>query len=308
MDEPTAAGGRDGRGGLSRRQVLKAGGAAAALYGLSARPAAAATADSLVLVWLAGGPSQLDTWDPKPAAPAGVRGQFGTVATRLPGVRFAAPLHRTAALADELCVIRSLAAPDTDHQAAAAALLTGPLGQVPDPFGRRAGADPGAPAGEPESVCDRYGRHAFGRRCLWARRQVAAGVRHVSVVCSGWDTHTSGHAALGRLLPQLDQGLAALLADLRQCGWLSRTLVVVAGEFGRTPWLNGAGGRDHHARCFSAVLAGGGIRGGQVIGASDAIGAEPVARPVSLAELLATISACLGRPTGRVAPVGEALA
>jgi len=82
----------------------------------------------------------------------------------------------------------------------------------------------------------------------------------------------------------------------------------VAGEFGRTPWLNAAGGRDHHARCFSAVLAGGGIRGGQVIGSSDAIGAEPATRPVTPAEFLATIGACLAQPTGPVTPVAEALA
>src|SRR5207253_4532736 len=138
--------------------------------------------------------------------------------------------------------------------------------------------------GEPPRVRDRYGRDRFGRALLLARRLAEAGVPMVAVhfnemtVCDGWDTHSRNFEALqGELLPMLDQGLSALLEDLDQRGLLGQTLVVILGEFGRTPRINAAAGRDHWGLCQSVLLAGGGIRPGQVVGSSDRIGAYPAA-------------------------------
>jgi uncharacterized protein (DUF1501 family) len=114
-------------------------------------------------------------------------------------------------------------------------------------------------------------------------------------VCDGWDTHSKNFEALqGELLPMLDQGLSALLEDLDQRGQLSRTLVVCLGEFGRTPKINASAGRDHWGDCSSALLAGGGIRGGQLVGSSDKIAAFPVSTPTDPVDVQATIYHCLG--------------
>jgi uncharacterized protein (DUF1501 family) len=157
---------------------------------------------------------------------------------------------------------------------------------------------------EPAANRDRYGRHVFGQSVLLARRLVEAGVRLVQVNWvrhdnakggQGYDSHRD-HLEWSRteLHPPTDAALASLLEDLRDRGLLDETLVVVMGEFGRTPKFNSNGGRDHWASCFSVVLAGGGIRGGQVYGASDAIGAYPVDNPVSPEQLTATLYHCLG--------------
>src|SRR5262249_18263608 len=114
-------------------------------------------------------------------------------------------------------------------------------------------------------------------------------------VCDGWDTHSGNFAALqSELLPMVDQSLSALLDDLDQRGVLDRTLVVVMGEFGRTPRINAQAGRDHWGSCQSVLLAGGGIRGGQVYGASDRIGAYPAVDPVDPVDIQATMYHCLG--------------
>jgi hypothetical protein len=156
-------------------------------------------------------------------------------------------------------------------------------------------------ASEPPAVRDRYGRHRFGRALLLARRLAEAGVPMTAIhfnemtLCDGWDTHSKNFPALqGELLPMLDEGLSALLEDLDQRGLLGQTLVVVMGEFGRTPRINKDGGRDHWGLCQSVLLAGGGIRGGQVQGSSDRIGAYPVADPVDPVDLHATLYHCLG--------------
>lgn len=152
---------------------------------------------------------------------------------------------------------------------------------------------------------DRYGDHRFGQSLLLARRLVEAGVSVVAVhfnymsACDGWDTHSKNFECLqSELLPLLDQGLSALLDDLAARGRLDETLVVTMGEFGRTPKINPNAGRDHWGRCASVVLAGGGIRGGQTLGASDKIGAVPDRDPIDPADLQATMYHALGIDPG----------
>src|SRR5262249_42212283 len=173
---------------------------------------------------------------------------------------------------------------------------------------------------EPPTLRDRYGRHEYGESFLLARRLVEAGVRLVSVIwmyfmpngriANVWDNH-GGTAGLGGItgyamlkekycIPPLDQAYAALLEDLAQRGLLDETLVVVAGEFGRTPKINATQGRDHWGMCQSVLLAGGGVRGGQVYGSSDALAAYPRDNPVAPEDLLATIYHALG-----IAPESE---
>jgi len=138
---------------------------------------------------------------------------------------------------------------------------------------------------EPDSMRDAYGRSEFGAGCLLARRLVEAGVTFVEVSVNGWDTHDNNFERVGKLCGQVDQPAAQLIADLKQRGMLEKTLVVWMGEFGRTPKINPRGGRDHFPKAFNLVMAGGGVRGGQVIGATDPGGNEVVERPVSAQDL-----------------------
>lgn len=154
---------------------------------------------------------------------------------------------------------------------------------------------------EPERLRDRYGRHPFGKTMLMARRLAEAGVPMTAIhfnemtVCDGWDTHSKNFQALeSELLPMVDQSLSALLEDLDQRGLLDQTLVVVMGEFGRTPKINTNAGRDHWGLCQTILLAGGGIKGGQVIGSSDKIGAYPISDPVDPVDIHATMFHCMG--------------
>jgi hypothetical protein len=185
-------------------------------------------------------------------------------------------------------------------------------GQTLDPYYLRAFDLLSSPAAqrafdisaEPARVRDRYGRHTFGQSVLLARRLVEAGVRLVHV---NWVRHDNGKGGQGydshrdhlewsrtELLPPTDAALASLLEDLSDRGLLDETLVIVMGEFGRTPRFNANGGRDHWQNCFSVVLAGGGIKGGLVHGASDGIGAYPTNDPVTPEELTATLYHLLG--------------
>jgi hypothetical protein len=154
---------------------------------------------------------------------------------------------------------------------------------------------------EKPSVRERYGQHRFGQSLLLARRLVERGVSFVGVhfnhmtKCDGWDTHQKNFESLqGELLPLLDQGLSALLEDLRRRGMLDETLVVTMGEFGRTPRVNKDGGRDHWGPCSSVVFAGGGVRGGNLVGASDRTCAYPAELPLAPHDVVATIYHCLG--------------
>lgn len=380
-----------------------------------------ASAKHCILVYLLGGPSHLDMWDPKPAAPAEIRGPFAPIATAIPGVTFSEHLPHLARRADKLAIIRSVSHNNNDHPYMAYYTLTGRVSPVslgantvlppsrsddphlgsivskykhadgnvpgyvaipeltvrmsPEPVagGGRAGYlgprydplpindDPSKPisalalptgvnaarfdgrqellavldgrtlrnsraaeyaatrrtatsltrsiggggmfdlSAEAASLRDRYGRGRFGQSLLLARRLVERGVSFVGVhfnymsKCDGWDTHKNNFACLkGELLPLFDRGLAALLDDLATRGLLDETLVVVMGEFGRTPKINADAGRDHWGLCGSAIFAGGGLNRGVVVGASDKIGAYPSADPVAPPEVTATILDAMG--------------
>ncbi|HZV05703.1 MAG TPA: DUF1501 domain-containing protein [Gemmataceae bacterium] len=151
---------------------------------------------------------------------------------------------------------------------------------------------------EPLRVRDMYGPTPFAANCLLARRLVEAGIPMITVYSVGnrdWDTHDKNFSSLkDTLLPPLDQGMSALLEDLASRGLLDETLVVWMGDMGRTPRINGNAGRDHWSFCYSVILAGGGIHGGQVYGSSDRTAAYPSTNPVSPADLAATIYHCLG--------------
>ncbi len=370
------------RTGWSRRDVLRAGGAGALGLGLgwggsgSAFGRSGRDEPALILLMLVGGPSQLETFDPKPDAPADVRGPLGSIATRIPGVRLGAGLPGLAQRLDRVSLVRTLnhdAAPIHEtgqqliqtgrldsgaaawpHLGAVAAqqlgsrgavapfvMLPGPIGHTGVAVSHGQSAGDLGPAFEPrladdadlslaaaldvssERARDReaYGATDFGRNCLRARRLVEAGARVVVVnmyptVFGGpsWDAHgREPFATLAdyrdSVLPSFDRAFCALIDDLTARGRLDSTLVVATGEFGRTPRLNTHGGRDHWPSAWSAVLAGGGIAGGRVLGRTDAHAAEPVDRPVAPAELYATMHAALGldphRPPSR--PDGSTL-
>jgi hypothetical protein len=148
---------------------------------------------------------------------------------------------------------------------------------------------------EPEPLRDEYGMTSLGQCCLLARRLVEAGCRFVSIENGHWDTHRKNTMSLRDLLvPSLDQGVAALLSDLERRGLLESTLVVVTTEFGRTPRINTMAGRDHWPAAFSIVMAGAGLKTGQVIGATDKIGAAVTDRPTTPADMAATVLSILG--------------
>jgi uncharacterized protein (DUF1501 family) len=160
---------------------------------------------------------------------------------------------------------------------------------------------------EPARTRAAYGDSELGAGCLMARRLVEAGVPFVEVTQKGWDTHRDNFKTVKDLSAHLDRAMAALLDDLQSRGLLESTLVLWMGDFGRTPRINANGGRDHYPQCTSMVAAGGGIRGGQVIGQTDADGMEITARPVTVPDLFRTFAGLLGvnADTVRVAPSGR---
>jgi uncharacterized protein (DUF1501 family) len=372
-------------GGMTRRDFLWAGGVAAGL-GLTEWTrlrAAGATRRSdekaCIHLFLVGGPSHLDTWDPKPSAPEEVRGPFRPIKTNVPGIQISEPFPLLARRADRCAIIRSVyhqEAPihetgqqlmqtgrlchrsiEWPHYGAVLSklrpatdgvpswvVLPGPIGNtgVAISHGQSAGflgsaygplvlGDGKAVPGEPEAVRQRYGMNPFGQSCLLARRLIEVGVRVVTVNMFDtvfnrvtWDCHANGGDLTSTLAdyrttlcPMLDRAWAALLDDLEARGLLATTLVLCAGEFGRTPRVNRNFGRDHWPGCWSVLMAGGGIRGGQVIGASDRHGAEPRDRPVHVSAIAATVYHVLGidpqtrlpgadgRPLVEAAPVAE---
>ena len=161
-----------------------------------------------------------------------------------------------------------------------------------------------------------YGDSAFGRGCLAARRLIEVGVRCVEVTLGGWDTHANNHATVADLLKTLDPAFSTLIRDLRERGLLERTVVMCGGEFGRTPNVNAVGGRDHWPNGFSVALAGGGLRGGQVIGATDPEGKPEPSDPVKVPDLHATLLTAVGidpatlnqTPIGRTVKFSEGTA
>lgn len=367
------------------------------------------SAKNCILVWLDGGPSHLDMFDPKPDAPVEIRGPIGSIATSIPGVRLGECLPQTARIMDKLAIIRSMTSPLGEHHFGTHYLMTGyrpspaleyPAfgstlvamrdrqgvlppniavpsftdnisgnGYLPDwtaPFSigtrpdrpdyrvrdldfypglsldrlsRRRDmvsamdrfsasgdqvfnsgdsdlerayqliASPDAKAAfdltdEPEQLRSRYGgggADGVGQACLLARRLVQRGVPFVTVHSGGWDTHQDIGSLKSRYpgdqgahLPSLDRAISGLITDLDDRGMLDETLVVVMGEFGRTPKINPSGGRDHWPNVFSVALAGGGVRGGQVIGRSDRLAEFPDERPVTPSDLAATVYRLLG--------------
>ncbi len=151
-------------------------------------------------------------------------------------------------------------------------------------------------AKEPSRLRDHYGRHRYGQSALLARRLIESGARCVNINTGNWDHHNDIAKGLDTHLPPLDQAIAALVQDLLERGMLGNVMVYCAGEFGRTPRLNGHAGRDHWANCFSVLLAGGGIQGGRVVGASEKHGGGVRERLVTPLDLLATIYNGLGIP------------
>jgi hypothetical protein len=151
---------------------------------------------------------------------------------------------------------------------------------------------------EPDAVRDKYGRNKFGQSCLMARRLVEHGVPYITINYGGWDTHKAHFETMRRKLPELDQGLAALLQDLSDRKLLDTTIVWCCGEFGRTPKVDWDapwnGGRGHWGDCFSVLVAGGGFKGGHVVGASDAKGEHVAERPVYPQDLIGSILELLG--------------
>jgi uncharacterized protein (DUF1501 family) len=143
-------------------------------------------------------------------------------------------------------------------------------------------------AQEKDAVRDKYGRNGFGQGCLLARRLIEEGVTFVEVESNGWDTHQDNFNRTKKLSETVDPAFAALLSDLKERGRLQRTLVIWMGEFGRTPKINGNTGRDHFPRAFNVALAGGGIKGGKVIGSTTPDGMDVKDRPVSVADLFCT--------------------
>ncbi len=147
---------------------------------------------------------------------------------------------------------------------------------------------------EPDKLRDEYGRHALGQSCLMARRLVEAGVRCVTIDHSNWDTHDANFETLRKQLPHLDAGVSTLFRDLAERGLLDTTLVIVTGEFGRTPRINKNAGRDHWGPAFTVALGGGGVKGGRVVGKTDGRAERPAADPFGPEDLSATLCRLLG--------------
>ncbi len=404
--------------GLSRRSFLRVGGLSALGLSLAGylrlqNAAAAGSAPTkpkrCILMWMQGGPSHHDTFDPKPDAPAEVRGEFNVIPTTHPGVKIAEHLPMLARMTDKYSIIRGHDPRNGSHGTADHLMMTGRkfnaslafpcfgsvvahergyadgmlpfvqlgrnidrrfnggiagfLGDQYNPF--EIGDDPNAasfkvrdlsvagdaqaarlnrrytmlteldryqkaieegatpavaardefyekahglitsPAAkkafdldlEPASVRERYGRNTFGQSCLLARRAIDAVVHFVTVTDGGWDTHANNFKSLkDRKLPVLDRAYSALLEDLSSRGMLDETLVVWFGDFGRTPKINSAAGRDHWASAGVACMGGGGVKMGEVVGATNPLGEFVIDGLATPADLAATIFTALGLP------------
>ncbi|MFN4260472.1 MAG: DUF1501 domain-containing protein [Gemmataceae bacterium] len=419
--------------GMTRRDCLQlglgallGGGLAQALRLQKAAAASGAAiepvAKSCILIWLDGGPTHYETFDPKPDAPTEIRGEFGTTATKLPGVHFSEHLTRLASIADKLAIVRSIRHNQGNHGAGNHYMMTGAPPRIPVGCGAFVSFHPSlgsvtahernAPAGLPayfsiptmsrsggpnflgakyapfivaddpnsanfrvrdvslpreltgerfesrrdirinldrmariadkaagdpvtaldenyqqgfelitskeaqaafdihretDKVRDAYGRNSFGQRALLARRLVEAGVPFITLYEGGWDHHVDLFNSLRKRLPSFENSVATLIEDLDQRGLLDSTLVLVLGEFGRTPKVNPKAGRDHWAEAMSVLFAGGGTPGGQVVGATDIRGYTAIERVSSPENFAATVYRKLGidpnkilyTPTGR---------
>jgi hypothetical protein len=351
----------------TRRDFLRATAAGAAGLALAgdlrgataARPAG--TAKACIFINLVGGPSHLDTFDPKPDAPSEVRGPFRPIPTRVPGTHLSELFPKLAAMTDKFSLIRSMHhdAPPI-HEAGFQLLNTGRLFRdgpewpsvgavvsylrrapdtarlVPSPrvetgvrvsHGQGGGWLPSEvwPSCAEELFAGASSTQQFGLACFYAQNAVDwAGASFATINmfptvfdAPSWDCHADRGSLATDLndyrdtvAPAFDLAFATLLTDLEARGLLDSTLVVATGEFGRTPFLNANGGRDHWANCWTALVAGGGVKGGRVVGTSDNLGGEPKDRPVTPQELVATIFHALGVPPDATipGPTGEPVA
>jgi hypothetical protein len=296
----------------TRREFLRAGTLGAfALASGDALGSVASTDRSVIVLLLGGGPSQIDSFDPKPDAPAEIRGPFRSMETTVPGIRVSEHLPELARRMKRVTLVRSMhhdAAPT--HETGQQLLMTGRLNRSDDeaPHVGSIVAQVLGRSGAAPAFAVVPGSMPFGHACSEASNLVQAGSKLVvvnmdqgGVDAPNWDCHgTRGFATLDDyardLLPRFDRAYAALLDDLDRRGLLDSTLVVASGEFGRTPRINAEAGRDHWPGVWTALLAGGGIDGGRTIGASNRQGAEPADRPIRPEQLLATIYAHLGIP------------
>lgn len=313
---------------LSRRGFLECAGAAAP-WALASRLSSKRHASRVLVVHLAGGPSQLDTFDPKPDAPREVRGPFASIGTQIAGVRFSELFPRLAARASQFALLRAVGHTETPtHEASRPWLLEprttqGSASRIELSADPRRGPAPLPSVRHPASpaVGRGYGRGPLCWGCRAAVEWLEHGARMITLSMFDdlrhrvtWDAHAQASALPAiladyqdSLAPALDRALPALLDDLDARGLLSETLVVVGGEFGRTPLLNARGGRDHWPRCFSLLLAGAGVAG-QVIGTSDAWAAEPRDSAVTAQQVRAMIDHVLdGQPGQRQAGPLDAL-
>jgi len=416
--------------GIQRRSFLQVGLAGLGAWGVGdlfqARAASAASVSpkdtSLILIWLDGGPSHHDTYDPKPDAPAEYRGFWRHIPTNVPGIDITELFPLQAKLADKFALLRSVHHDTGDHFTGGHWMLTGhgevsgantpqryPFfgsaitkavgarkpgmpAHVAVPYASSIGLRPGYFGGnylgveqnpfetegdpnadnfqvtnlanvgglgidrlgsrrglietldhlrreadqkgtveamnrfdqqaydlvtgsaarkafdissEPAELRDRYGRNTWGQSVLLARRLVEAGSTIVTCHFGGWDTHWNHQSAMESYLPRVDLAVSSLLTDLSDRGLLEKTMVMVCGEFSRTPRMNDGGnggpplsqgtpGRDHWGNVLSVLVAGGGLKGGQVIGASDRLGERPAERPLSPGDIHHTIFQVLG--------------
>ena len=359
-------------------------------------------AKSVIEIWIWGGPSQLETFDPKPDAPKEYNNSLKAIPTNVPGIQISEMLPKLARQADKYAIIRSMTHRHNGHETASYLMQTGrepgsgkvfpaigaivamykgkdykgdlpPYVILTKPKGRFAeegflgekykplvtGGSPNAakfsvdgitPPGnlskadidlrfsmmqkfdtfgkaakntipellefdsagktakkkmsgsaaqvfdlsqEPDAVRDLYGRNDFGQSCLVARRLVQAGVPYITINAQGWDSHKKHFEVMKNKTAEMDQAVAALLLDLKEKGLLDTTIVWWSGEFGKTPKIlwdaPWNGGRNHYAKCFSAMIAGGGFKGGKVIGESDSVAGTVVSRPVAPQDLLGSI-------------------
>ncbi len=316
---------------LSRRDFLRASAAtalAAPSWSAAFPSRQVASADSVILLMLTGGPSQLDTWDPKPGAPSDIRSPFAAIPTSVPGIRVTELFPKLATMANRIAFVRSVHHTDSPIHAvgfqwinAGKLFRNGPespsiasqcAASLPAmrvvSSSRRVDTGLEASHGQGTSSKLRFQSNSFEGRCSEAVEMVSKGPAFITINqfdtvfdAPSWDCHAAGgnldcdlNDYRETVAPQFDRAYSGLLKRLEERGLLERTLVVATGEFGRTPKFNCNGGRDHWTGVWTALFAGGGVKGGRVIGSSDEFGAEPKDRPVHAGEIPATMRRALG--------------